>query len=93
MSINIEIPTPLRAYTENMKRVELDATHVSHALRQLVSTYPKLEPHLYDGDKIRSFVNIYLNDEDIRFLSEKMETEVKQGDVLSIIPSIAGGSR
>lgn len=90
--IKIEIPTPLRPYTENNKRVEILANNVDNALTTLVSTFPKLKPQLFDNDVLRSYVNIYLNDEDVRFLDEKYHTELKGGDILSIIPSIAGGS-
>ena len=90
--IKIEIPTPLRPYTENKKRVELQANDVDNALTVLVSTFPKLKSQLFDNDVLRSFVNIYLNDEDVRFLDNKHHTELKGGDILSIIPSIAGGS-
>ena len=89
--IKIEIPTPLRPYTENQKRVELQANDVNNALTTLVSTFPKLKPQLFDNNVLRSFVNIYLNDEDVRFLDNKYYTELKGGDILSIIPSIAGG--
>jgi adenylyltransferase/sulfurtransferase len=66
---------------------------VGDALGALTSSYGELRKHLYTDDgKIRSFVNVYLNDEDIRFL-EKENTRTKDGDTISIVPSIAGGSR
>lgn len=91
MKINIEIPTPLRPYTENTKRVELDTTSLKQALTQLVTTYPKLRPYLYDGHELRSYVNLYLNNEDIRYLDNGLESPLNEGDTISIIPSIAGG--
>ncbi len=89
--IKIEIPTPLRAYTENNKRIEVDAATINSALSKLIELYPKLRPHLYDGDTIRSFVNVYLNDEDVRYLELGLDSETTNGDMISIIPSIAGG--
>jgi len=72
--------------------VEFDAATVGEALRSLTTTYADLRKHLYTDDgRIRSFVNIYVNDEDIRYL-EKENTPIKDGDTISIVPSIAGGS-
>ena len=72
--------------------MEVHASTVSDALAKLTTTHPDLKRHLYSDDgKLRAFVNVYLNDEDVRYLSEKENTLVKDGDHLSIIPSIAGG--
>ena len=72
--------------------MEVHASTVSDALTKLTSAHPDLKRHLYTDDgKLRAFVNLYLNDEDVRYLSEKENTRVKDGDHLSIIPSIAGG--
>ena len=62
------------------------------ALNALIEQYPKLRNHLYDGDQLRNFVNIYLNDEDMRYLDEKDQTSLNCGDNLSIIPALAGGT-
>ncbi|MFX1251870.1 MAG: MoaD/ThiS family protein [Promethearchaeota archaeon] len=89
--ITIKIPTPLRAFTDNQKTVAVKGTNVGEALLALVNTYPKLKKHLYnETGELRNYVNIYLNDEDIRYLG-KEDSVLQNGDVLSIIPSIAGG--
>lgn len=90
--MKIEIPTPLRVYAANQSVVTVDANTVSEAVSALTSRYPQFEKHLYTSDgKLRSFVNLYLNDEDVRYLPQREETQVGTGDTLSIIPSIAGG--
>jgi sulfur-carrier protein adenylyltransferase/sulfurtransferase len=92
MPTKINIPTPLRPFTGKREVVEVDGATVGELLAQLTSTHEGLKKHLYnDEGKLRSFVNIYLNDEDIRYLSREA-TPVKPGDTLSIIPSVAGGS-
>jgi len=89
----VYIPTPLRAYTAGQNSVEVNAATVAEALSSLTSTHPELKKHLFTEEgKVRAFVNLYLNDEDIRYLPEKDTTSVKATDTLSIIPSIAGGS-
>lgn len=89
--IKVEIPTALRLYTDNNRAVEIEAETVEEALQNLADTYPKLKKHLFDdNDKIRNFVNVYVNDNDIRYL-EKEQTAVKESDTVSIIPSVAGG--
>jgi sulfur-carrier protein adenylyltransferase/sulfurtransferase len=92
MSTKIHIPTPLRSFTGKQDVVEVDGSTVGELLGALTSKHEGLKKHLYnDEGKLRSFVNIYLNDEDIRYL-EKEGTPVKPGDSISIIPSVAGGS-
>jgi len=89
--MKIHIPTPLRPYAEKKPTVEMPGRTVAEGLRALTSAYPDLRRHLFTDDgKLRSFVNVYVNDEDIRFM-EKENTSVKDGDSVSIIPSIAGG--
>jgi len=91
MAIKVIIPTPLRQYTEKKDSVRVDAATVAEALAGLTRQYDGLRRHLYTEDgKLRSFVNIYLNDEDIRYL-QKDSTPLKEDDVISIVPSIAGG--
>ncbi len=90
--MKIFIPTPLRAYTGKQDTVEVTGSTVGDALHALTTRYPDLRKHLFtDEGKLRSFVNLYLNDEDIRYLEQKDQTPVTDGDSLSIIPSIAGG--
>ncbi len=88
---SIKIPTPLRAYTENEASVSADGNTVGEVLNNLVGQYPDLQPHLFNGKELRNFVNIFIDDEDIRFL-DGLETEVDDSDSLRIIPSIAGGA-
>lgn len=86
------IPTPLRTYAGGRDSIEIDSLTIVGALEQLTAAHPELRKHLFTGDgKLRSFVNLYLNDEDVRYLPAKEATPVKSGDTLSIIPSIAGG--
>ncbi len=89
--MKIFVPTPLRQYAGKQAAVDVPATTVGEALNGLTSAYPDLRKHLYNEEgKLRAFVNVYLNDEDVRYLQNE-ETAVKDGDTLSIIPSIAGG--
>jgi molybdopterin synthase sulfur carrier subunit len=91
--MNIHIPTPLRAYTEGKETVAVPGATVSAVFTQLTSTYPELKQHLFNNEgKLRSFVNVYLNDDDIRYLPAKEESSVVDSDELTIIPSIAGGA-
>jgi sulfur-carrier protein len=90
--MTIYIPTPLRAYAAGKDAVEVGAHTVSGALDELTRNFPDLRKHLFNEEgKLRAFVNVYLNDEDVRYLPEKDATAVSAGDTLSIIPSIAGG--
>ena len=86
----IHIPTPLRQYAGKQPAVEVQGSTVGEALSGLVSQHPELRRHLYtDEGKLRAFVNVYLNDEDVRYL-QKDATAVQDGDNISIVPSIAG---
>ena len=88
----IHIPTPLRQYAGKQPAVDVKGATVAEALSGLVSQHPDLRRHLYTEDgKLRAFVNVYLNDEDARYL-QKEATAVKDGDDISIVPSIAGGT-
>ena len=92
MSHRVLIPTPLRPYTGEQDAVEVDGATVGDALTALISRYGELRRHLYGDDgKLRHFVNIYVNDDDIRYL-DKDATALKSGDVISIVPSVAGGA-
>jgi molybdopterin synthase sulfur carrier subunit len=84
------IPTPLRPYSDGNNKVTVAGETVGAALDDLTGQYPDLRQHLYDGSELRSFVNIYLNQEDIRYV-DGVNTSVQQEDTLMIIPSIAGG--
>ena len=88
----IRIPTPLRPYTGGQSSVQVTGDSVSAALSDLTSLHPDLRQHLYDGDKLRSFVNVFLNEEDVRYL-DGADTAVSDNDTLMIIPSIAGGQQ
>jgi molybdopterin converting factor small subunit len=91
MPVKITIPTPLRPYAGKRDFAEFPAGTVGQVLDQLTTTFPDLRKHLFTEDgKLRSFVNVYVNDEDIRYLANQA-TPTKEGDLVSIIPSIAGG--
>lgn len=88
----VYIPTPLRIYTGNAATVTVSGATVGEALAELVAQHPSLKQHLYDEQgRLRSFVNVFRNDEDIRHL-EREATPLRSQDELSIVPSIAGGS-
>jgi molybdopterin converting factor small subunit len=92
MAVKVIIPTPLRAYAGKKESVEMEAGTVREALAGLTTRFGDLKKHLYSDDgHLRSFVNVYVNDEDIRYL-EKENTQLRDGDIVSIVPSIAGGS-
>lgn len=91
MAVKVIIPTPLRAYAGKQESVELQAATVGEALSGLTSKFGDLKKHLFNEEgKLRSFVNVYVNDEDIRYL-QKDQTQLREGDTISIVPSIAGG--
>jgi len=91
MSITVVVPTALRQYAGGNANIEVEGTTVGEALDELVTTHLDLKAHLYNKEgNLRSFVNLYLGDEDIRYL-QKEETPVDAGQTLSIVPSIAGG--
>jgi len=93
MAVKVIIPTPLRAYAGKQESVEVQAKTVAEALTALTGTFGELKKHLFSDDgRLRSFVNVYVNDEDIRYL-QKDQTQVREGDTISIVPSIAGGAR
>ncbi len=87
---SIKIPTPLRIYTGNQSQVTVSGETIGAALNDLTTQYPELRPHLFNGDQLRNFVNVFIDDEDIRFLNG-LDTEINEKDALRIIPSIAGG--
>jgi len=90
--MTIHIPTPLRAFTNQQESISIAASTVAEALETLVTQHPELRPNLFSADgKLRSFVNLYLNEDDIRYLPAKEASPVTATDELTIIPSIAGG--
>ena len=87
---SIRIPTPLRPYVEGNSEVSISGATIGEGLNDLTTQFPDLRRHLFDGDELRSFVNIYLNQEDIRYL-DGAATALADSDQLLIVPSIAGG--
>lgn len=93
MAVKITIPTPLRAYAGKQDTVSVQAATVGEALAALTAQFAELKKHLFaDDGRLRSFVNVYVNDDDIRYL-QKDQTPVREGDTVSIVPSIAGGKK
>jgi molybdopterin converting factor small subunit len=90
MAVTIHIPTPLRQHTEGAASVQTAGSTVQGVLSELATRYPAINQRLFDGGKVRPFINLYLNDEDIRYL-DNLATPVKDGDELAIIPAVAGG--
>jgi molybdopterin synthase sulfur carrier subunit len=90
MAIKVRIPTPLQKLTNGRSEVECAAKNIAELVDALEKDYPGMKERLSEGGKIRRFINIYVNDEDIRFVS-KEDTALKDGDNISIVPAIAGG--
>jgi molybdopterin synthase sulfur carrier subunit len=91
MSVRVRIPTPLRSATDGTAEVSLDAASVSAVIVELESRYPQIRGRLRDeSGALRRFVNLYVNGEDVRF-KNGLETGLKAGDELSIVPAVAGG--
>lgn len=86
----VRIPTPLRPHAGGNDSAQADGTTVGEVLNALTTTYPELRTRLFDGEDLRRFVNVYVNNEDIRFL-EDLDTPVAAADEVSIIPAVAGG--
>jgi adenylyltransferase/sulfurtransferase len=90
--MNIHIPTPLRVYTGGAETVSIPGATIAEVFSALTTQFPELRHQLFTQEgKLRSFVNVYVNDEDLRYLPEKEATAVTPADELTIIPSIAGG--
>ena len=90
MPVKVRIPTPLQKLTNGKAEVECRAKNILELVEVLEKDYPGMKERLSDGGKIRRFINIYVNEEDIRFV-KKEETALKDGDSVSIVPAIAGG--
>jgi len=90
MSIRVQIPTPMRQHADGQSTVEVSGATVQAALADLGAKFPALTQRIFENGQVRRFVNLYLNDEDIRYL-DNLATPVKDGDELAIIPAVAGG--
>lgn len=92
MAITVRVPTQLRGLTSGVSEVSVDATTVGGALESLAQSYPGFGDRLFDDTgKLRRFVNVFLADEDVRFL-DGQDTKVEAGQVISIVPAVAGGA-
>jgi len=91
MAIEVRIPTILRTYTGGAKAVESTGSTLDELLNNLEAAHSGIRERLVDGEKLRRFVNVYLNDEDVRFLGG-LETPVKDGDTVTVLPAVAGGA-
>ena len=93
MAVQVRIPTVFRKFTDGESTVELDAGTIADVVSQLESRYPGMRGQMLTGDgELHRFVNVYVNDEDARYL-DKLQTKVGDGDTVSILPSVAGGAR
>ncbi len=90
MAIKVQVPTPMREAAGGNAEVAVAGATVGAALADLVRQYPALQPKLFDGGKVRPYVNIFVNDEDVRYLDD-MDTAVADGAVVALIPAVAGG--
>jgi sulfur-carrier protein len=91
MAIEVRIPTILRSYTGGEKSVQGSGSTLSELLKNLDAEHAGLRDRLVDGEALRRFVNVYLNDEDVRFLGG-LDTPVKDGDTVTVLPAVAGGA-
>ncbi|MCE7082555.1 MoaD/ThiS family protein [Streptomyces sp. ST2-7A] len=92
MAIEVRIPTILRTYTDGAKAVTGSGSTLSELFADLEANHPGIRERLVEKDELRRFVNVYLNDEDVRFL-DGIDTELADGDSVTILPAVAGGSR
>lgn len=90
MAVKVRIPTPLQKLTNGMAEVECKAGNIAELVDELEQGYPGMKERLSEGGKIRRFINIYVNEEDIRFVNRE-DTMLRDGDNVSIVPAIAGG--
>jgi MoaD family protein len=90
MAIKIQIPAPMRQHTEGKTLIESSGATVGAVLENVCAQYPALTARIFDNGQVRRFVNIYLNNEDIRYL-DSLDTPVKDGDELAVMPAVAGG--
>lgn len=87
---SVRIPTVLRKHTDGQAKVQASGDTVRDIFSQLVSEHPELQDKLFDGDEVRGFINVYVEDEDIRYL-DGLDSTVDDGDEISIMPAVAGG--
>jgi sulfur-carrier protein len=92
MAVEVRIPTILRTYTDGEKSVSGDGATLSEVIEDLESNHPGLKGRLIEGEDLRRFVNVYVNDEDVRFTGG-LGTAVKDGDQVVVLPAVAGGAR
>ncbi|WP_436699943.1 MoaD family protein [Nocardioides sp. BYT-33-1] len=92
MAIEVRIPTILRTYTGGEKAVNADGATLSALIDSLEANHPGIKDRLIEGEDLRRFVNIYINDEDVRFIGS-LEAELSDGDQVVILPAVAGGAR
>lgn len=92
MAVEVRIPTILRTYTDGEKAVPGDGATLAELLDDLETRHGGLQTRLIEDGKLRRFVNVYLNDEDVRYL-DGLETVLKDGDVVTVLPAVAGGAR
>ena len=92
MAIEVRIPTILRTYTGGEKAVDGDGASLSALIDDLEANHPGLKERLLDGGDLRRFVNVYVNDEDVRFIGG-LDAELSDGDQVVVLPAVAGGSR
>jgi len=91
MSVRVRVPTPLRKYTQGVEEVNAQGSNVKSLVEDLEKNYPGIKERICDeSGKVRRFVNVYVNGDDIRFL-QNLDTSIKEGDNISIVPAIAGG--
>jgi MoaD family protein len=92
VAVEVRIPTILRTYTQGEKAVQGDGTTLAQVIDDVEGRYPGLKARLVDESALRRFVNVYVNDEDVRFTGG-LETAVKDGDQVVVLPAVAGGAR
>ncbi|MBU3057837.1 MULTISPECIES: MoaD/ThiS family protein [Pseudomonadaceae] len=90
MPVSVSIPTLLRPLTQDQKRIEIEGATVRELIERMDSQYPGIKERLLDGGEMHRFVNVYVNDNDIRF-ADNLGTALKDGDNVSILPAVAGG--
>lgn len=90
MSIRVHIPTPMRSHADGLAFVDVQADNVRGALHELGKRCPNIVARIFENEQVRRFVNVYVNNEDVRYL-DNLATPVKDGDEVSLIPAVAGG--
>ena len=87
----VRIPTVLRKHTDGQAKVQADGATVGEVFSAIVAEHPELQDKLFDGDQVRGFINVYVEDEDIRYL-DGLDSKVQDGDEIAIMPAVAGGA-